>query len=437
MHCMPQIKKVSVLLGMLLGCLLFFCACGGGKDSGVKIGDRTFDADTTAVSITDAAFDDYAALSQLTRLSVLNLTALPLTPEKYEQISAQVGEDVTILWNVPLGEKQVPCTADALHLTESQLAQAAEALPYFTDLKSVTVEPCALSEDLCRVAETVRERFPDAQVKAGSQIAGVAVDTETEKVVLNKIKLSDSDIIRLAVRAFPNIKTYEMCQCGLSDDVMGKLREDFPDITFIWTVEFDRFSVRTDAVVFSTLEYEIFRNMTEETFRPLFTYCTELRALDIGHHGIKDLSGLANLKKLQVLILTDNPVSDISPLAELKDLKYLEINRSEVTDVTPLTKIDIEMLSLNENRHLQNIPELVKCQKLEGLFLFLTNMKKDEANTLLKGLPDGCYFNYGPSTPDFHTIFFEKKGIKVREAFRNWKNVESFDYNTKNMYVLK
>lgn len=431
MKSMLSMKKASVLVLFSLLCLLLLAGCGG-----VKIGNQTVDADATAVSVTDASFDDYAVLKKLTKLSELDLRALSLSVGQYEQIASQVADDVRIFWNVPLGEEQYPNTSQSLQLSSSQLSQAVEVLPYFTDLKTVTIEPCDLSEELCRAVEAVRGQFPDAQVHAGSQIGGVTFDDETEKVVLNKIKLADSDVIRLAIRAFPNIKTYEMCECGLSDDVMGKLREDYPEITFIWVVKFDRFSVRTDAVVFSSLEYDVYRNITEETFQPLFRYCTELRALDIGHHGIKDISGLANLKKLQALILTDNYISDISPLAQLPELRYIEINWNDIADVTPFTQIEnIENISMSSNHHLKNILNLTNCKNLKSLYLFGTNVKGKELDALIKGLPEGCIFQY-----DFnrhHNIRSERRGRKVKEAFWDWEKVESFDFDTDSVYTMK
>lgn len=428
-----QIKKALMLFLLNLLCLLILYGCGS-----VKIGTQTVDVNATKVSITDATFDDYEVLKKLSRLSELDLSALSLSAGQYEQIAAQVADNVSILWNVPLGEEQYPNTSELLYLSEPQLPQAIEVLSYFSNLKSVTVEPCDLSEDLCRFIEEVHKQYPDAEVHCSSQIGGVVLDSETEKVVLNKVKLKDSDIIRLAIRAFPNIKVYEMCGCGLSNEVMGQLREDYPDITFIWTIKFDRFSVRTDAVAFSTYEYNIYRNVTEETFRPLFTYCTELRALDIGHHGVADLSGIANLKKLQVLILADNYITDISPLAELHELNYLEVDANRVTDVTPLTKLEhLENLSMNVNNCLKNILNLLDCKNLKSLYMVATNMKGKELDALIKGLPEECVFQYNYSSPYFHPISDEPKSRKIKKAFSDWQNVAEFDVNTPEIYVLK
>lgn len=61
--------------------------------------------------------------------------------------------------------------------------------------------------------------------------------------------------------------------------------------------------------------------------------------LDLTEMGISDISPLAELTSLEVLVLRDNPVSDLSPLAGLTKLKRLDLFHTQVSDVSPLRGI--------------------------------------------------------------------------------------------------
>ena len=259
-----------------------------------------------------------------------------------------------------------------------------------------------------------------------------------EEVNLNHIAIDDAAVIRRAIEVFPNLKTFEMCYCGLSNEVMGQLREEYPDVTFIWVIEFERFAVRTDAKAFSTLEYKTIRSNTEETFRPLFLYCTELRALDLGHHGIVDLSEITHLKKLQVLILADNCIKDVSPLAALPELNYIELFQNQIEDISPLSQLqNLEDLNLCYNSHLQNAAELAKCGNLKRLHIAHCNLKADEYTALVQGLPKDCKVNITSYESTGEGWRETTKVQKIREAFYWWKSVREFDINSEKIYQLE
>lgn len=429
-----EIVKTAVVALMTL---LVLCVCSACND--VTIDGKKYDVNATAVSITDASFDDYALLhKKLPQLTRLDLRALSLLPAEYDSIASEMGEKVSIFWNVPMGAKQYPNTTKTLVLSASDLSAAAEVIPYFQKLDQVTVAPCELSEALCRVVEQIRQQNPNADIHCSSQIGGVAIDNTTEEVNLNHIAIADPAAIRRAIQVFPNIQTFEMCYCGLSNEVMGQLREDYPDVTFIWVIEFERFAVRTDAKAFSTLEYKTIRKNTEETFRPLFLYCTELRALDIGYHGVVDLSDITHLKKLQVLILADNCIKDVSPLAELPELSYLELFQNQIEDISPLGGMDsLEEINLCYNRHLQNATELVKCRNLKRLHISNCDLKAEEINTLYHDLPDGCKFNFTSYESTGEGWRETTKVQRIREAFFCWNLVKEYDIHGDRIYQLE
>lgn len=426
-----QMKK-GIVLGLLILAFVLLCAgCDSPfKPKDVTIGGVSYDISTTDFVVTRSDFNDYEGLQQLESLKVLDLTALDLTGEAYDAIAARVSDQVKILWSVPLGEKKIPNTQTDWQVSPEELVELVKNLNYFPPITSLSIEEeCPLTEDVASSMQTLRDTYPELTVQCHSQVYKVAIDTSTEKLVLNNISIKDVDPLRLAIRIFPNIKTYEMCECGLSDDVMGGLREEYPDVTFIWVVHFGRFSVRTDAQVFSTWEFKVAPEYTEKTFSPLFRYCTELRALDLGHHGIGDISEIANLKKLQALDLTDNEIKDISPLAELKDLRYLVLFDNKVKDFAPLeNNQNLEDINIIFNKRIKNVTVATKLPHLKRLFIAYCLVSDEEKDIIQKGIPKDCEFakkDYGYGTYSSGWRWNERV-TALRYAFGHWKKVKEF-----------
>lgn len=398
------------------------------EQTSVSIGGKEYDIRSTKeFVVSDSDFSDYGALKGLRNLETLDLTALALTAEEYDAIAAQIDDCVEILWNVPFENAVYPNTVDRLVISKNFSSADAEAAQYFTGLKSVTIEKCSISEELGTLVRHILQNNPDVQMTYSSKIYGVKVDSTKKKLKLNYKSITDLKHLRMAIKAFPNITTYEMCECGLSDEVMGGLREEYPDITFVWTVKCYKYKIRTDAQVFSTLVYKETRRCTENDFHPLFQYCTELRALDLGHQGIEDISEISNLTKLQTLILADNRIQDITPLTDLKELNYLEIFQNKIVDASPLTELDnLEDLNITYNPLLKNAPVLTNCKKLKRLYISNSNVSEKEVNELKAGLPEDCEFNSTSYNAVFGGWRTDAKNSKIRDTFSKWTLVKEY-----------
>ena len=64
-----------------------------------------------------------------------------------------------------------------------------------------------------------------------------------------------------------------------------------------------------------------------------------VRRIYLPNTQVSDLSPLAELKKLESLVLNNTQVSDLSPLAELKNLKKLRLRNTQVSDLSPLAEL--------------------------------------------------------------------------------------------------
>lgn len=429
-----HINKIHI--AYLFATVFFICfsftGCSelpGLNDSSVTISGTRYPAETENIILTGYDSDDYSVFAKLKNLKSLDVTALDLSPDDYEKLTSQVGNQVRVIWSVPFNGDKVPNTTSELTLSGTVSSDDAYTIKYFHSLNKLSITDAEITQELYDIVSTASENNPDLQLNYSASLYGVAFDNNTEILDLNNIKIDSLDQLCLAIEIFPNIKSIEMCDCGLSNQIMQGLREEYPDIKFVWKIHFLYYTVRTDIQVFSTLATTLQRPGNSETFYPLFKYCTDLRALDLGHMAITDISEIKNLKKLHTLILADNHITDITPLAELKELVYLEIFQNRISDISPVLELpNLEDLNLCYNMRLKNPTVLVNCKKLKRLYISYCRLDNNEIKQLRNGIPSDCEFNYTAPNCVFSgwRTNANARNTKIREAFKNWRKVKEY-----------
>lgn len=165
--------------------------------------------------------------------------------------------------------------------------------------------------------------LPDCKITWNVEFQGETYPSDTEELTI-----TDPEGVAETLRYLPGLKRVDMSACMLTVEEMETLSDLRPDVDFLWTVRFGSWEVKSDITCFSTLRTgtEGSHRYTSEELYPLLRFCRHLRALDLGHNALTDISLIGEMKDLQVLILADNPnLVDISALAALEDLQYLEL----------------------------------------------------------------------------------------------------------------
>lgn len=205
----------------------------------------------------------------------------------------------------------------------------------------------------------------------------------------NDMIIEDKAQFVIDLTQFFQLERCEMCNCNYTNEEMEQLMNVFPNTKFVWIVHCAKWSIRTDAVSFSTMFVDYgWGPETSKDFEPL-KYCTDLEALDIGHKSCTDISFIKDLKKLKILILAINKITDISPLEELTNVTYLELFLNNIEDLTPLEKLtNIEYLNLCHNRKLGEIEPILHFPKLKKLWISNCNLTPDEIARIRAAYPN-------------------------------------------------
>lgn len=274
----------------------------------------------------------------------------------------------------------------------------------------------------------LRQAKPECIIDYFVDLGGVTVGSRDESADIQGVRISVPEL-KEKLQYLPELKSLDMCSLGYTNEQSLEIVEAYPDIDITWTVKFAKWSVRSDIQSFSTLQdIGMEHRYTTTELAPLFEYCTELRALDLGHNYITDLEPIRNLKKLQALIIGDSLIKDISPLGDLTELRYLEMflgyNVEDFTPLNNLTKmIDINVCfcsKLTNLDFLEYMPDLKTCWSIS------TGLTREQTEQIKEKYPDVQFLFYGTTSVNDGWRATDRN-VAVRKAFVNWRNVVAFN----------
>ena len=237
---------------------------------------------------------------------------------------------------------------DLSSMTSGQVSEAAQVLSCMSNVERVILgsEGSGLSwNDIA----SIRDAAPDAALDYGFTVCGVAANLADETLNLSHISMSDEGAaVRAVLPYMTKLKTLDMDTCGVSNNAMESLRNDFPGVDVIWRVWFgstNRYSVRTDVEkILASKPSEA--GELNNSHVAVLKYCNHAKYVDLGHNKqITDISFVRGMPDLEVFIIALNDISDISPLADCPKLEFLETTYSNVSDLSPLS-------GLTELRHI-------------------------------------------------------------------------------------
>lgn len=232
------------------------------------------------------------------------------------------------------------------------------------------------------------ETYPNTELAYTVCMYDLRFPYDAEVIDFGNTRIKSIKELKKAVPLFPNLIEVDMYDTKLQRDKMEELWTEWPEIHWGWTLRFSSHTIRTDIEAFSSLHSPSATHYSSSFYEAL-KYCWQIKALDLGHNALTDISFIGTMKNLRVLILADNQIKDISPLANCRQLQYVELFMNRITDLSPLAGMP-ELLDLNLcHGSFVNIDEVYSMPKLQRLWV--TKHKKMEEGylqSIIEGLSD-------------------------------------------------
>lgn len=392
----------------------------------IPLAGGTVDYDVKSIVLTE---EDLSALEEVDKLEKLETIDAHTFDSETVRMLMERFPDKDVLWDIEICSRTYDINTTSVVLDSSAKSEDFALLAQLPKLKSVNADECTDLDAVLEASRTLSDcDFSWKVTMAGFELTNKSEEINFNRAVVSKAKQAELDTEFEKLRYLPAMKKIDMCGCGVPNEKMAQWRDKYPDVKFIWEITFGnsrkKWKVRTDIQVFSTLLGNIRQVGDENTYEPLFLYCTDLVALDLGHNLVRDLSKITNLKKLQGLIITDNRVKDLSPLAELENFQFLEANRNYIKDVSPLAKCKNLVHADFYDNNVKDISPLRACPKLKTIVSKGNPISYPKIKEEIDAMPNVAIVHWFTKENKLRNNAIRSS---FRLAFKNYKYVENFE----------
>ena len=291
---------------------------------------------------------------------------------------------------------------DLSGIAGSDIPEVVEQIKKLPNLVSVNLTPengiGALSlEDVKNLMEAV----PHVTFSFEFDFYGTKLSTADEEVHIKNTKIGDEgeQTVRNALDLMKNCKRFVLENCGISNETMAKLRDDYRDRTkIVWRISYGKGTTMTDAVVIRAVYDLVDTNCSN------LIYCEDAKYMDIGHNEWLDACDfVSGMKSLEYVIISGAPIKSLEPFRNCKNLKMLEAAFCEyLTDVSPLADCkNLQMLNIS-NTHIEDLSPLDDLPLTH--LTVRTNpsgrcrLSQEEQDRLIKQHPD-CWISFSGAQP--------------------------------------
>lgn len=296
-----------------------------------------------------------------------------------------------------------------LRITISLLCLAAlTACGHRKEAAEFETQPVSLPETTVETTTEETTSVPQDVYIGDILIPGTAEEADISYVDIRSLGIDMGAVLD----SLPYLRRIYMIGCGLTNPEYAALQDTHPNIKIVWEVDLTYWTIRTDAVGFTTYNYVGQGWWMTDADAYYLRYCTDLVALDIGHNRVSDVSFLQYMPNLKVLILVDNMkvdaygnylgyLSDLSVLRYCPKLRYLEAFVTDVSDLSflqyckEIEDLNLCYTSVSSIEYLTDLPRLQRLW-MEGLW----NLPYEEFAKLYEIYPNATLVYYGSGSID-------------------------------------
>ena len=233
---------------------------------------------------------------------------------------------------------------------------------------------------------------PNVAVNYSFSLFGANVSTADERLEFVNVDIGNDGVeqLREILPSMSRLSYLLLDDCGVDNEVMAQLRDDFPEIKVVWRIYFGKYNCLTDTeMIWAT------GGTVNDGTSDALKYCTDVKYLDMGHDLMTHIDFVRYMPKLEVAIFAISWVEDLSPLAECPNLEYLEIFSSKVTDITPLANCThLQHLNISNLSAVRDITCLYDLTELKRLYCTMSYIPANQQAEIKERLPD-CEFEFG------------------------------------------
>lgn len=344
------------------------------------------------------------AAGKLTGLTYIDLGTVQMDAEQLESLraaypNARIDYQLSLFGGkVSNFARYLDASAMDAEKTDELLA-ALPLLPMLEEVNFVTEEGvCVYTIDQIDQLEKVRQALPEAKLRVSFDLFGKTVTSEDERIEYVRVDIGNQGVEQIrAVLPYLSGCTYLLMDgCGVDNEVMAQLREDFPQTKVVWRIWLvepaynDRKLLRGASLLTDT--HRVRTTYVNDRNSHLLNYCTETKYVDVGHvWDLRQCEFLKYMPDLEVCILAISGITDITPLENHEKLEYLELFTTDIEDISALASCpNLEHLNLANMPKINDITPLYGLTKLKRLRMVTSPLIPEEQKQEIARLLPNC-----------------------------------------------
>ena len=397
----------------------------------VDVGGTWINSLESDFTLENGTYDFDMLLNHLKYLPHLISLAFPETDMTSEQMDAlrQAYPDTTIRCSVNMLGTLYDSDTTHMDLSGLQPDQIEEILPklglldHLTDVELMT----AGGQSKLSLADVARlqDCAPNTTFHYSFKLFGQTLSTTDEAVSFVDYSIGNDGeaAIREALAVLRNCKRFLLEDCGIDNEVLASIREDFRGQTkVVWRIYFGKYTALTDQETIRAV-YNVFDSTCHD-----LKYCEDVKYMDIGHNDtLTDLSFIGYMPNIEVLIASGCAATELPGFENCKKLTWLELaNCYKLKDISTLEGCEsLRFLNLSYTKVTNYMP--LDGLPLERFCCLSAKASVDEQNTFLAIHPD-CLTRFYGSQPYGYGWRYDDDGRTFNEYYKNVVRV-AFNYD--------
>ncbi len=222
-------KKKKKQRRLLLAAVLTVAVIGGGvfffRGNYTRAGGETVSVEATELDLRNSGLSSLEHLHRCTALRELDVRGNDLSAEEVERFSQAV-PGCTVRWDIPVGEYRYDSSLEELTLDTLSMSDW-ENLLLFPALRKLSVNAC----DNAEAVEKLTQK--GVELRYNVSVGQRRISSRTPVLTVEKLSVEE---LNTALPLLPELETLRFESCALSDAEKLSLREQYPEVLFVWDI---------------------------------------------------------------------------------------------------------------------------------------------------------------------------------------------------------
>ena len=260
----------------------------------VSFAGEALSSDVTELTLEDGSYtydELMEVLEYLPEVTSITLLRTGLTAEELERISQSYSQ-ITVAYTVDILGQEYAMDATMLDLSSMEPDQMDSVFPQLELLPAIASVELMADHDSSKLStvevKALMDAMPGVAVNYSFDLFGQRVSTTDEVIAYEDVSIGNEGEtqIRQALDILQSCTYFKLDGCGVDNEIMAQIRDDYPDTKVVWRIYLKRFNMLTD-----TEMLRVTHHLNNENCDVL-KYCTDVRYADFGHNDyLSDISG--------------------------------------------------------------------------------------------------------------------------------------------------